>query len=492
MDYDNNKWGFETPENFRLLREIFSRAGYDAKGITELFGGWFPTAPTAVDMQGLVRQVRGHSPLETLVRLFLLNVPVDAKTAQQILKPIKLEQCAGAGILKLGLNRIKALIKIIPFHGLLIGTEANAGNEPDRVMGIGGSTTTLVNFSIRRQSKQVLDLGTGCGVQALLAAGHSERVYATDINPRALNLARFNAKLNGISNVTFLTGDLFAPVQKKKFDLILFNPPFVISPEERLMYQDSGMRGDGFIQKILNEVPGHLKEGGYCQIICHWANLPGHKWQDRLATWFDGNGCDTWVIRRKTIALSDYVKSWISSDINQKELAAHHKRWMDYYEKENIEAIGLGLITMRRRTSGANWYRSDDWTDKIDQPIGEDILNGFGTQDFLESASDDSVLLKARLRVSPCTRLEQQCEPSEGGWRVVSAQLRRLGGLTYSDAVEPSVASLVVRCDGQHAIGELLADLSGTSRMNRAEITTAYLPVVRRLIARGILQIPSN
>lgn len=74
----------------------------------------------------------------------------------------------------------------------------------------------------------VLDLGTGSGVGALFAARHTHRVVAVDINPAAVRCARANAVLNGLDErIDVRLGDLFAPVTGERFDLVLFNPPFL-------------------------------------------------------------------------------------------------------------------------------------------------------------------------------------------------------------------------------------------------------------------------
>ena len=493
MKNESSGLGFDTPEAYMRARDVFSQAGYNEERVFKMLGGKFPSAPSAIEMPRLLRRAGGDSPLEILARLFLLGVSANVKTIRQALQPMKPEQWIRAGLMRHEKGIVSASIRIFPFRGLLIGIESSAdrrAKRPDFVMDISGSTLTLINFTIRRKSQRTLDLGTGCGVQALLAAAHSGRVWATDMNPRALDFSRFNANLNGLSNIEFLQGDLFEPVKGKIFDRILFNPPFVISPESRFLYQDSGMRGDHFVQKIVRRVPKYLEENGYSQMICHWAHLHGREWQERFAKWVEGNGCDVWVIRQHTQDLASYIMSWIGGDTDPKRLAKRYDQWMDFYEQEKIEAISFGLITMRRRSCGANWFRADEWTEMIKHPIGDDILRGFEAQDFLEKMSDDKLLVRERLRVSPGTRLEQQCEPSGGGWRVVSARLLRVEGLGYSGAVEPPVATLIARCDGKHPLRDLLGELAASQGVDLESMTTAYLGVVRRLIARGMLLPP--
>ncbi|WP_223172198.1 methyltransferase [Microbacterium sp. NIBRBAC000506063] len=100
----------------------------------------------------------------------------------------------------------------------------------DHVLGVGGATRTLAELVMPTPVERALDLGTGCGIQALLVSRHAGQVVATDISRRALAFAELNAQLNGVSNIVFRRGSLFEPVAGEAFDLIVSNPPFVITP----------------------------------------------------------------------------------------------------------------------------------------------------------------------------------------------------------------------------------------------------------------------
>ncbi len=111
--------------------------------------------------------------------------------------------------------------------------------DPDLVLWPNPTSRLLSRFTVRRPSRATLDLGTGTGIQALAAAAHSERVVATDLNSRAVAFALFNARLNGIENVECLCGNGFEPVAGRKFDLIVSNPPFFITPAAQYLFCDN-------------------------------------------------------------------------------------------------------------------------------------------------------------------------------------------------------------------------------------------------------------
>ncbi len=82
----------------------------------------------------------------------------------------------------------------------------------DHVLGISPAAVSLAQLTLREPVGRALDLGTGCGVQALHLAAHAEHVVATDVNERALSLTRFNAALNGFPTIDVRAGSLLEPV----------------------------------------------------------------------------------------------------------------------------------------------------------------------------------------------------------------------------------------------------------------------------------------
>ncbi len=105
---------------------------------------------------------------------------------------------------------VRALVRVAPHAGLLIAydTHQPGSLRQDSVLGLTSSARTLASMTVRDPVGRALDLGTGCGVQALLAAGHAEQVAAVDLNPRALWLTDLNCRLNGVTNVDCRQGDL--------------------------------------------------------------------------------------------------------------------------------------------------------------------------------------------------------------------------------------------------------------------------------------------
>ncbi|WP_087036061.1 HemK2/MTQ2 family protein methyltransferase [Thermococcus litoralis] len=129
--------------------------------------------------------------------------------------------------------------------------------------------TFLLAENLRvKEGDVALDVGTGTGIIALLMAKKAKFVLGVDINPIAVELARKNARLNGITNVEFRQSDLFENVEGE-FDIITFNAPYLPGkPEEPIdLALVGGESGREVLDRFLEEFPNYLKENGVVQIV---------------------------------------------------------------------------------------------------------------------------------------------------------------------------------------------------------------------------------
>jgi HemK-related putative methylase len=123
-----------------------------------------------------------------------------------------------------------------------------------------------IDSSLVQRDWEVLDMGTGSGVCAVFAANHARRVVAVDINPAAVRCAGINARLNQMDHkIDVRHGDLFAPVARECFDLILFNPPFVRgTPRDD---RDRAWRSNDVAERFAEGLGIHLKPGGSALVL---------------------------------------------------------------------------------------------------------------------------------------------------------------------------------------------------------------------------------
>ncbi|SPD72773.1 putative Methyltransferase small [uncultured Desulfobacterium sp.] len=493
QNYKNSLFSFQNPEDFHRLRDVFEAAGYSDKGIIDAMGVQDFSSIKADDIPLLLHRTAGSMPIHTLIRLFLIKWPCDIDDVRLAIRPMDVETWVKAGIVRVNNSSVFAAVELLPFKDLLLAYDLpyilNSPLKQDYVMGIGSSTLTLANLTVRRHSRRTLDLGAGCAIHGLLASSHSERVIASDLNPRAIAFAEFNARINNISNMECIQGDLFEPVNDQRFDLVVSNPPFVISPETRYTYRDSGMEADHITRKIVQQVPGFLNEGGFCQLLCNWAEKAGRDWREHLKEWFSGSGCDVWVMRSETHDAANYASKWIrhTEMYESGQYSERFNKWMEYYKGQGIDAVSAGTITMRRSGKHPNWFRGDDSPEKMLGPSGDHVMRGFEQRDFLETVQDDDALLNSRLSVASDVCLERQSSPSTDGWIDNIIMIHMTKGLAYSANIDPFIANLLIGCNGKQQLRDLMNNMAASLSADPKDIRPAFCTIARGLIEKGYI-----
>jgi hypothetical protein len=294
------------------LREALAAAAFTYDGVAELLGPVAHAALSRNETTPGMRATGGGSPLETLTRLWPLQAAVGVGAAESALPGLVDPLCA-AGLLERSVGSVRARVDVRPYASedrdwwvvsdLTPGLDGSPNRVgADHVLGISAASTSLAQLTVREPVGRALDLGTGCGVQSLHLASHARHVVATDVNQRALAMTRLNAALNEVS-IDVRPGSLFDPVRGEELDLVVTNPPFVVSPGtgELLVYRDSGLPGDEMVRRVVTGVPAHLAPGGTAQVLANWVHVDGDPWQERLQDWLAPGSCSArWPIRRST------------------------------------------------------------------------------------------------------------------------------------------------------------------------------------------------
>jgi methylase of polypeptide subunit release factors len=349
----------------------------------------------------------------------------------------------------------------------------------DQVLGAGAASLTLAAATPRTAVQRALDVGCGQGLQALLAAPHAGAIVATDRNPRAVACTRLAAVLNGVS-VEARSGDLLDPVAGELFDLVVSNPPFVISPGRRYTYRDAGLDGDELSRRLVQEIPSVLAPGGHAVLLVNWLHLQGEDGDARIRSWFDGTGCDGWVVQRELADPEEYVTAWLR-DTDESAFDALFDEWVDALS--GVEAVAFGIVALHRRTDSLA-PRVD--LDVVDQPVaatwGEEVTAHFARRSLLEGD-----LLSARLRLRDDVRLHEVSARGEEGWEPVVQRLQQEAGLRWSGSIDGYGASLLAACDGTQRLGDLVGLLAAAIEEPVGEVTDQVLPVLRNLVELGFV-----
>jgi len=135
-----------------------------------------------------------------------------------------------------------------------------------RLMRTGEFFAQQLAAQLPERNAAVLDMGTGSGVCAVVAARHVRHVVAVDINPAAVRCTRINVLINGLEErVEVLEGDLFAPLAERRFDVILFNPPFVHgTPRDD---PDRAWRSTDVVERFAGQLRARLTRSGFALVL---------------------------------------------------------------------------------------------------------------------------------------------------------------------------------------------------------------------------------
>lgn len=472
------------------VRAVLDRAGYSTERIAERLGVDHMRALDGIAGAVLVRRLDEQTPLDVLVRLLLLGVEVGVDAVRAALRPMTPEAWEALGLVKTTVGGVRALYRVVPHDELLLLADwpGSPGRElqPDHVLGPNPTASLLANLTVRPRIDSALDLGSGCGIQALLASRHAGRVVATDLNPRAVEVTAFNAALNHV-DVESVEGDLFEPVRGRTFDLLVSNPPFVISPDSSFLFRDSERGGEGISRRVISTVAQLLTERGVCQLLTNWAHVDGTDWRERIEQAFAGCGCNAWVLALDHAEPDVYASRWLQSSVHSPEaLAGALDDWMRYYERQRITGIGWCVVTMRRATGTRTWCDIDELPAAVNTPVGDHLLRCFEARELLADL-DDKALSAMRPRLAPETRLDQRLAPTPQGWAPRVAHVRLTSGLPFEHALDAQVANLLVQCDGTRSVRELLTEAAAAAGVPTDAIAPAATGVITHLLETGFL-----
>jgi ubiquinone/menaquinone biosynthesis C-methylase UbiE len=483
------------------LRADLVASGFTVAGVTDLLG---PMASAALERDQALPAQRvatgSADPRAVLVRLFTLGDPVDASEVEAALPTLGVAGAVGLGLVAPEGDAVVARCDVRPYSadGADWWVASDLGEvatgrplAPDHVLGVGGASTTLAAWTPRPHVERALDLGTGCGVQALHLEGHAEQVVVTDLSRRALGYARFNAALDEAS-WDVREGSMLDPVAGERFDLVVSNPPFVITPRAaqlpRFEYRDAGAAGDAVVRHLVRRVGDHLEPGGIAQLLGNWEVPRGSTWREGVAEWLAGTGLDAWVVQREVQDPAEYAETWARDGGHHPGTAdfnAMYAAWLDDFAAREVEAIGFGVVTLQRpRTPRAPFIDLMDVGWPVETPMGPSVLAGLDARTWLAEHDDDAVLDTA-WRCAPDVDLEQHAEPGAPDPTLVL--LRQGGGLRRQLRLSTVTAAYASVCDGELTARAACAAIAGLLDLDDDAVRSEVLVLTRDAAKDGLL-----
>ncbi len=436
------------------LRSRLLAAGYTVDGIDALLGAEASAALARGDLVPALHVATGDSELERLIRLFLLGrcEPLHTLT---FLPEAALEPVAD--------GQVRAALDIRPHQDEWYVASDIARTHPpapDHVIGIGAASLTLVAATLRRPVGTALDIGTGCGIQALHLSAHAAQVTATDAVPRAVDMAALTFALSGFrpGGIELLSGDFFAPVTRRRFDLVVANPPFVLAPPDpdALLYRDAAS-SDGALGRLLSDAVAVLEPGGVAQVLTSWVIPAGGSWQEHPAELVPP-GCDALVVLREVLDPAQHVALWRDEEEPEPAATERALRWLAHVHDLGAEGIAYGLVVLRR-TDAAPRVSFLDLTSEPAMVSGSRIGGWLDRIEARQAAAES-----LRLRATEGLRLAEESVLGADGWEPVTRRLTAPSALPDTVGIDPVTQALLAGCDGRlplGAVAELLAVATG-------------------------------
>jgi hypothetical protein len=484
------------PQALRF-RQVFTEAGYLPRNPGELPEVMEGRSRGGRNLPRLLRLTAGELPLDVFVRLFLLGVPLRMPAARSAMKSVALEEWCDAGLVKIEGEFVVGLVAIGVFEGLLLATEKpellDYGADEDYVCSITNSTASLAHFMADRPFDKVLDICTGCGVLGLLSARRGGHVFASDLNPRAIQFAKFNARLNDLDNIEFATGSGFEPAGGEKFDLITANPPCVLGPAVRYKFRDSGCDLDDLCRQFLREAPDHLREGGIFQSTLEWPNINGADWRERASALVRDIPCDALLLHLKTKDVHSHTEETLGDTdvLDFQEQEKLYSLYMDYFQSRGVASVSEGLIALRRRSgAGKNWVNLESISSQAHPHFGDAVYRYFEISDALGRLGD--ALLDLKLRMAPLLSVDTSRTWNGTAWEEGDYSLRQGAGFGFNATVDVRIANLVRHCDGTKTLRDIAGGLAADSNISTEAVIPGCLNVIRAMLQRGFLVLPEE
>ncbi|MGC5047929.1 DUF7059 domain-containing protein [Micrococcus porci] len=502
-------------------------------------------APAASDAAAASR------PLAAVVGAFMLGDPVPAADLAAALPALGLDGAVEAGLVVLdgadpGAETARATVDLSPYAAdepgpMWVASDQTAlqrrGPLPeDHVLGIGRASLTLAGATQRRPVARALDLGVGCGVQTLHLLAHAEHVTATDVSERALDFTRFNLLLNADvlrldrerleDRVRLAAGDLLEPAAGERFDLVVSNPPFVITPRTDpdapvFTYRDGGREGDRLVAELIAALPEHLAEGGTAQLLANWeipagaAEIPAGAaevpagddaapaWDARPRSWV-GPGMQAWFVQRDRQDPAGYAETWLqdsSLELDPDAYEAAYRGYLDDFAARGVTGVGFGHVWLRRPAAdgsqGRAWTVAEELTQPLDEALGTAWAAAVARRDRLAAgpgagATDavvtgDPALAALRglhLRVAEDVTEERHSRFGAEHPEVILA--RQGAGFRRTARLDTATAGVLSASDGELSVGQLVGAVAALLELDDAG-RAGLLAAVRELHEDGFL-----
>lgn len=514
------------------LRSALTAASFTAAGLREYLGEPAVQALSRDQATPALLALEAHrragteAPVGRLISLFVLARPVVEADLGAALEGASVQDLVDLGLVERNQGGTVRSLVDLDLHSadngleLWVTADLTSFQRPgplrhDYVLGIGGASLTLAQITERRPVDRALDIGTGCGVQVFHLLSHAEHVVATDLSERALAFTRFNLVLNAPTlgldpedlgqRVDLRHGSLLDPVKGEQFDLVVTNPPFVITPRtageadsDRYTYRDGGRPGDRLVAELIGSLHTVMAPGATVHLLANWeitASDPARDWDRNVRSWVPED-LDAWVIQREIQSPQEYAETWLRDASEHLDREAYEASYSDYlrdFDSRAVQGVGFGYVRLERpddaRPDGERERRRrfESLTHPVQQPVAEVLAATNQRQDLLDRLGDRWTDL--HLVVPEHVTEERHLRPGAEDPSVIL--LRQGAGLQRTDVLTSATAGLVGACDGELSVAQIVTALGALLEWEQPAPESpegqAVLEETRHLLIDGFL-----
>ena len=386
---------------------------------------------------------------------------------------------------------------------------------PDHVLGIGRAGLTLAALTPRKPVETALDLGVGCGIQTLYLLRHVRQVVATDISTRALEFTAFNVALAGVDSarVQLRQGNLLEPVAGQRFDLIVSNPPFVITPPSvrqaglpLMEYRDAG---GPILPALVRGLEDHLNPDGVAVMLGNWEHREGTSWRTSVNQWI-GKSLDAWIIQREVQDPVEYAAMWLrdggltperSGVAFENALAA----WQEDFNSRQVSGVGMGYLVFHApgsvgdasaapgaataSTPGAvvePWRVLEEVPTSGQGALGEHVAQVIAAHEALRSL-DDAQVAALKLHTASGLSKEEALTPTPVPTAPVIRQAEGFGRVIAVGM--PEVALLSASDEGLLTVAQIAAAVASLTSEDPAAVLADMVAATRTFAHAGMVTI---
>lgn len=349
--------------DLRIVTRRMARLGYTEENVGAALGLKHLSYLCLSKVLAYRARLKAHGSLGIAISFWLLQQWISLEEAREALGDHAVSVLQRMGWLSLSSAGLRSRVDLFPCCGLYFFTDSanNVFPWPEMVYWLGYDSYTLANCTPRRARERALDICTGSGVHALLARTHCQHSIGLDINPRALEFSRLNARLNGLE-AEFQLSDCYQSVEGQQFDLITLNPPFVPTPERvPELYRAGGATGESITLKVMQGLPQYLRPGGLFSMATEAARRFEESPVDRMKSWL-GPGWGIVGLYKHEFPIEDYILGHVlGSVIDSKERDNEFQRWLENYQNGGIlmmTAAQFYAVRLPAGSPGWSWERA--------------------------------------------------------------------------------------------------------------------------------------